>query len=108
MRRALRSVIAILTLLTQGVVVVASTAEGWRGASATAHAEREGTRLHYGHDGATCVECALRSLHALTPSLVPEPPIRVVRVAAVVAGRATPAHSVAAIANGSRAPPTRS
>jgi hypothetical protein len=108
MRRALRFAIVVVMLLTQAAVVVETAAEGWRGASASAHVERGGTRLHYGHDGATCVGCAVRSLHAMAAAPLPEPPVRLVRVAATTPVWTEGAYSTDPVANGSRAPPAAS
>ena len=82
-RNPLTLVIALLALIAQVTVAFSPLAEGRRQGSAS-HVERDGVKLHYAHDEASCASCQARSIHG-TPRAADVGPPPAIGVATMVA-----------------------
>ena|SRR5271165_2661135 len=104
-RRRVRLLLAVLAGIAQLTVLVATSAEAWRGRDASAHVERGGTHLHHAHDEASCVACMTQTLHAqAVPRPVGLPPFTVIR-SATASLAAAPPRSDSHPPDAARAPP---
>jgi hypothetical protein len=95
----------LLAAIGQLALVLATSADGWRGPDASAHVEQHGTQLHHAHNESTCPGCVAQSLHGRTePPTLPVPNGRASLMPTVTrVDGATPAGEPSS--NGSRAPP---
>lgn len=59
-----RRCLAVVAAAGQLTLLLATGADAWRGRDASSHIERAGTHLHHAHDEASCVACAVQTLHA--------------------------------------------